>query len=168
MAHHNTIPNSAICILLHTPTHGNTPTIATVSPLPLTTPCYGSWWYWQHDGTLQQAMRINMHPTTAQHTNMLPVYLFNESLFWSNNIFLNDLCHYMVFFISEFLGSIYTFITHGLAQASNIHMPSQHMVRLPQVLLFQSCTNTMYINHSYTRNLFFSKHGIEYYHKIQN
>ena len=34
------------------------------------------------------------------HTGYLriSVYLFNGSLFWSSNIFLNDLCHYMVIF----------------------------------------------------------------------
>ena len=51
----------------------------------------------------------------------ISVYLFNGSLFWSNNIFLNDLCHYMLFSINKFAANIYTFITHGLAQASHIY-----------------------------------------------
>ena len=58
------------------PTHGNTPTIATLFFfLPLTTPLNWSWWYWQHDGTPQQAMKISIHPATPQHNNMLPVML---------------------------------------------------------------------------------------------
>ena len=101
----------------YTHPHTNTPTIATLYfYLPLTTLCIGSWLYWQH-----YAMKINLSPkhnTTYQcapcHTGYLriSVYLFNGSLFWSNNIFLNDLCHYMVFSISEFSANIYTFITH--------------------------------------------------------
>ena len=137
MAYHNTIPDSATYIHLHTPIHGNTPIVATLFfSLPLTTLSNGSWWYWQHNGDPQQAMKINTHPTTAQHTNVLPVtlvfsesvYLFTGSLLWSNNIFLNDPYHYMVFSISEFPANIDTFITNGLAQASNIYTPSSHMV----------------------------------------
>ena len=83
MVHHNTIPNSATYIHLHTPTPGNTSTVVTLFfSLPLTTQCSESWWYWQHDGTPQKAMKINTHPTTAQHTNMLPVMLvISESQF---------------------------------------------------------------------------------------
>ena len=42
----------------------------------------------------------------------------------------------MVFSISEFPANIYTFITHGLAQASNIHTPSSHMVSPPRFYFF--------------------------------
>ena len=48
-------------------------------------------------------------------------YVCNGSLFGSNDIFLNDLCHYMVFSLGKFPANIYTFIPHGLAQASNIY-----------------------------------------------
>ena len=81
------------------------------------------------------------------------VYLFNGSLFWSNNIFLNDLCHYMVFSISEFTANIYTFITHGLAQASNILKPFSHMVSSPRSYLFNLapilCTSIIPIHQPY-------------------
>ena len=67
----------------------------------------------------------------------------------------------MVFVVSEFPANTYTFITHGLAQASNIHTLLTYGLS-PQALLFQSCTKTMYINHSYTQTLFFPIYGIEY------
>ena len=66
----------------------------------------------------------------------ISVYLFNGSLFWSNNLFLNDLCHYMVFSISELPTNIYNFITHRLARASNTHTPSSYMVSPPRFYFF--------------------------------
>ena len=42
----------------------------------------------------------------------------------------------MVFSISEFTANIYTFITHGLAQTSNINRPSSHMVSPPWLYFF--------------------------------
>ena len=131
MVHYNTIPNSTTCIHLHTFTHKKTPTIATLFSLPLTTPPNGSWWYWQHDGTTQHAMKINTsrnNSTTYQHAPChagyfrISVNLFNGGLFWSNNIFINNLCHCMVFSIGEFPANSYTLITYGLAQASNFHI----------------------------------------------
>ena len=105
-------PNSATYIHLHTPTHINTSTVATLFSLPLKTPHNGSWWYWQHDGTPQQTVKINTHSTTDQHGSChtgylrISVYLFNGSLFWFNNIFFSNLCHCMVFSISEFPANI--------------------------------------------------------------
>ena len=103
--------------------------------------------------------------TTYQHAPChagylrISVYLLNGSLVWSSNIFLNDLCHYMVFSISEFPVNIYILITHGLVQASNALLTYGLS---PQVLLFQSCSNTMYMNHSYTWTLFFPIYGSEF------
>ena len=66
-------------------------------------------------------MKINTSPNNSTTYQCCPshaghfrisAYLFNGSLFWSNNIFPNDLCHYMVFYIGEFPANIYTFITH--------------------------------------------------------
>ena len=83
----------------------------------------------------------------------ISVYLFNESWFWSNNIFLNDLCHYVAFSISEFPANIYTFITHGLALASNIHTPSSHMTSPPRFYFFNLvpilCTSIIPIHKPY-------------------
>ena len=96
----------------------------------------------------------------SRHTNMLPVTLvISESLFtflmevyFDPLIFLNDLCHYMVFSIIEFPANIYTFITHGLAQASNIHTlltnglsPRFYFFSLVPIL----CTSTIPIHKSY-------------------
>ena len=128
MAHHNTIPNSATYIHLHTPTRRSTLIVATLFfSLPLTASGNGSWWCWQHDGTSYEDQRSSNNITTYQCAPCpagyfrISVYLFNGSLFWFNNIFLNDLCHYMPFSINKFPANIYIFITHRLAQASNIH-----------------------------------------------
>ena len=89
MAHHNTIPNSATCIHLHTHTKTHPPKLHYSSPSPLTTLPNKPWWYWQHDGTPQHAWKSTHHPTTAQHTNMLPVMLvISESQF----NFLMEVC----------------------------------------------------------------------------
>ena len=115
---------------------------------------------WWNSTTSYEEQHSPNNSTTYQrapcHTGYLriSVYLFNGCLFWPSNVFLNDLCHYMVFSISEFPANVYTSITHGLAQGSNIHTPPPHIWSLPQVLLFQSGTNTMYINHSSTQTLF--------------
>ena len=74
----------------------------------------------------------------------------------------------MVFSISEFPANIYTFSTYGLEQASTISTPSSRMVFPHQVLLFQSFTNTVNINYSYTWTQFFPIYGIEYKRNIQN
>ena len=82
----------------------------------------------------------------------ISVYLFNGSLFWSNNILHNNLCHYVVFSTSEFPANVYTFITHGLALASNIHTPSSHYDLSPQVLLILLpilCTSIIPIHKPY-------------------
>ena len=82
MAHHNTIPNSATYIHPH-----NTHTQKHIHPsctILLPPPNNSTQWILviQHDGTLQQAVKINTHPTTAQRTNVLPVMLvFSESQF---------------------------------------------------------------------------------------
>ena len=122
IAHHNAIPNSATYIHLHTPTHGNTSTKATLffsfSPNNSTqwiSVILKTWW---NSTTCYE----DQHITQQQHnipTCSLSCWLFqnlslNGSLFWSNNIFFNDLCHYIVFSIGEFPANIYTFITHGL------------------------------------------------------
>ena len=109
MAHHNTIPNSATYIHLHTPTHGNTSTAATLFfSLSPTTPHNRSWWYWQHDGTAQQAMKINTHPTTVQHTNMLPVMLvISESRF----TFLMEVCFDPIIYFSKIYAIIWYFLS---------------------------------------------------------
>ena len=127
------------------------------------------------DGTAQHAMKINTSPNNSIRYQRAPchadyfgisVYLFNGNLFWSNNIFLNDLCHYMVLSIGEFPGNIYTFITHGLAQASNIPTRPPHTLPSPpRLYFFQLCSS---INHCYKQTLFFPILGIEYQHNISN
>ena len=60
----------------------------------------------------------------------------------------------MLFSISEFPANIYTFITHGLAQASNIHTPLSHMVSPPGSTF--SILNQYYVHQSflYTNPIF--------------
>ena len=95
---------------LHTPTHGNTPTIATLFfSLHLTTPQNGSWWYLQHDETPQKAMKINTHPRTAQHTNMLPTYsqhVISESQF----TFLTEVCFDPIIYFSMIYATTWHFL----------------------------------------------------------
>ena len=59
----------------------------------------------------------------------------------------------MVFSISEFPANIYTFINHGLAQASNIHIPSSHMVSPLRFYFFNLepilCTSIIPIHEPY-------------------
>ena len=59
----------------------------------------------------------------------------------------------MVFSISEFPATIYTFITHGLAQASNIHTLSSHIVSPPRFYFFSLvliiCTSIILIHDPY-------------------
>ena len=102
-----TILNSATYIHLHTHIHGNTPVVGTLFfSLPLTTPRNGSWWYWQHDGTPQQAMKINTHPTTVEHTNVLPVTLvISESQF----TFLMEVCFDPIIYFSMIYVIIFVF-----------------------------------------------------------
>ena len=117
MAHHNTIPNSATYMhLTHThcgytillpPPNNSTQWIMVI----LTT-----WW---NSTTSYEHQHSPNNSTTYQcatcHAGYLiiSVHLFNGRLLWSNNIFLNNLCHYMVFSISEFPANIYTFIIHA-------------------------------------------------------
>ena len=95
------------------------------------------------------------------HTGYLRISanLFNGSLFWSNNIFLNDLCYYMVFSISEFPANIYTFITHGLAQFSNINTTSSHMVSPTRFYFFNVvpilCTSIISIHEPYFSHIWY-------------
>ena len=160
-AHHNTIPNSATYIHLYTPTHRNTPTVATLFfSLPLITPHNGSWWYWQHDGTPQQALKINTHPTTAQQTNLHPVTLvISESQFTS----LMEDCFDQIVYFSMIYTTIWYFLSvnsqliftlaHGLAQASNIHTSSSDMVCPPRFYFFNLvpilCTSIIPIQEPY-------------------
>ena len=74
-------------------------------------------------------MKINTSPnnsTTYQHAHShadyfwISVYVFNGSLNPIYNIFLYDLCYYMVFSLGNLPSNIYIFTTHGLSQASNI------------------------------------------------
>ena len=117
MAHHNTIPNSATYMhLTHThcdytillpPPNNSTQWIMVI----LTT-----WW---NSTTSYEHQHSPNNSTTYQcatcHAGYLIIsaHLFNGRLFWSNNKFLNNLCHYMVFSISEFPANIYTFIIHA-------------------------------------------------------
>ena len=59
----------------------------------------------------------------------------------------------MVFSISKFPANIYTFIIHGLAQASNIHTLSSHIVSPPRFYLFNLvlilCTSIILIHEPY-------------------
>ena len=59
----------------------------------------------------------------------------------------------MAFSISEFPANIYTFITHGLALASNIHTPSSHMTSPPRFYFFNLvpilCTSIIPIHKPY-------------------
>ena len=114
---------------------------------------------WWNSTTSHEDQHSPNNSTTHEHAPChagylrISVYLFNGSLLWSNNIFLNDLYHYMVFSISEFPANIYTFITHGLAQASNIHTPSSHMVSPPRFYFFNLepilCTSIIPIHEPY-------------------
>ena len=63
----------------------------------------------------------------------------------------------MVFSISEFPANIYTFITHGLSEASNIHTHTLLTYGLSPGSTFSIFYQyyDMYINHSYTWTLFF-------------
>ena len=120
--HHNTIPKSVTDIHLHTPTHGNTPIIATLFfSLPLTTPRNGSWWYWHHDGTPQQAMKINTQTTTAQHKNMLLVTLvISESQF----TILMEVCFDPIIYFSMIYATIWYFLS---VNSQLIFTPLLHM-----------------------------------------
>ena len=153
-------PNSATYIQLHTLTHRDTPTVTTLFFSP---PNNSTQWTlvilttWWNSTTSYEDQRSS---NNSRHTNMLPVTLvISESLFtflmevyFDPLIFLNDLCHYTVFSITEFPGNIYTFITHGLAQASNIHTlltnglsPRFYFFSLVPIL----CTSTIPIHKSY-------------------
>ena len=142
---HGSSQHSSCLSYLHTPIHRNTHRSYTILLPPsnnlmqwilviLTT-----WW---NSTTSYEDQHSPNNSTTFERALCLAGYLrisvyhFNGSLLWSNNIFLNDLYHYMVFSISEFPANIYTFITHGLAQASNIHTPSSHMVSPPRFYFF--------------------------------
>ena len=109
MTHHSTIPNSATYIYLHTSTHRNIPTVASLFfSLPLTTPQNGSWWHWQYDGTARQAVKINTHPTTAQHTNVLPIKLvISESQF----TLLMEVCFDPIINFSMIYATIWYFLS---------------------------------------------------------
>ena len=163
MAHHNTIPNSATYIHLH-----NTHTQKHIHPsytILLPPPNNSAQWIlvilttWWNSATSCEDQHSPNNSTTYQcapcHAGFLriSVYLFNGSLFWSNNIFLNDLYHYMLFSISEFPANIYTFITHGLVQASNIHTPLWHMVSPPRFYFFNLepilCTSVIPVHKPY-------------------
>ena len=114
---------------------------------------------WWNSTTSFEDQHSPNNSTTDQlapcHTGYLriSVYLFNGRLFWSNSIFLNDLYHYLVFSISEFPANIYTLITHGLAQASNIHTSSSDMVCPPRFYFFNLvpilCTSIIPIQEPY-------------------
>ena len=109
MAHHNKIPNSATCIHLRPPTSRNITTVATLFfSLPLTTPRSGSWWYWKHDGTPQQAMKINTHAKTAQYTNVLPATL----VIWESLLtFLMEVCFDLIIYFSMIYATIWYFLS---------------------------------------------------------
>ena len=87
----------------------NTPTVASLFfSLPLTTPQNGSWWYWQHGGTAPQALKINTRPTTAQHTNVLPVKLvISESQF----TLLMEVCFDPIINFSMIYATIWYFLS---------------------------------------------------------
>ena len=70
----------------------------------------------------------------------ISVDVFNGSLCGPNKL-LNVLCHYMFLPVCEFSANIYTFIFHGLGQASKIHIVLMYGLS-SQVLLFQSHTST--------------------------
>ena len=83
------------------------------------------------DNMMEHAMKVNTSPNnsaTFQHSHShavycgISVYIFNGSFLGPNNsVLLNVIWHYMVFSLYEFPANNYTFITHGLAHASNIH-----------------------------------------------
>ena len=79
--------------------------------------------------------------------------IISELQLKSNNIFLYHLCYYMVFSLGEFPGNICTFITHGIAQASNIDNLLTYGFS-HQVLFFQ--ITCQYYVQFYTETLFFS------------
>ena len=102
---------------------------------------------------LTQNSTINQHAPCHTGYLRISVYLFNGSLFRCNDILLNDLWHYMAFSISESPANIPTFITHGVAWASNIHTPSSHMVCVFWFYFFNLvpilCTSTIFIHEPY-------------------
>ena len=55
---------------------------------------------------------LHLNPSIMVVHNIMESFCIAE-----RSIFLNDLCHYMVFSISEFPANIYTFITYGIAYA---------------------------------------------------
>ena len=112
-------------------------------------------------------MSINTSPhdsTPYQHTYSradyfgILVYVFNESLFRSNNIFLDDLCDYMIFSLIEFPVNIYIFITHGVEKVYNIHTLLTYGLSPQDMFFFQSRTNATYRNrcHVATHEPYFS------------
>ena len=110
IAYHNAIPKTQLLTnsYIHPNTQANTPTVATLFSLPLTTSPNWSQWCWQHDETPQQAMKTNTPPNdsaTYQRAHIHAGYfrnsafVFNRSLFESNIIFLYDLCQYIILYI---------------------------------------------------------------------
>ena len=107
MAYHNTIPNTATHVLLHTTKHIGKHTHSSYTILLPPNP--------KQLHSIDRSDADNMmeprnllwrslhHPTTAQHTNALTlrliilVYVLNGSLVEPNNIFLYNLCQYVIF-----------------------------------------------------------------------
>ena len=121
-------------------------------------------------------MKINKSPNvriTDQQAHShadyfgISVHVFDGSSFESNNIFLYDLCHYMVFSLGEFQASILTFITHGPAQVSKIDTLLTYGLS-PYALFFLSTYQYRYINRYYKEALLLWYMVFKYRYNIQN
>ena len=114
MTDHNTIPNTAIHIYLQAntfivatlflsfpPSNSNQLILAMVIP----------WW---NSTICIEDQHITQKQLNGAHSPVdyfgISVYVFNGSLFHSNDIFFYDLGHYMVFSLGEFLTNIYSYI----------------------------------------------------------
>ena len=78
-------------------------------PLSLPPPNNSTQWILvilKHDGTPQHAIKINTHPRTAQHTNVLPVMVISESQF----TVLMEVCFNPIIYFPMIYATIWYFL----------------------------------------------------------
>ena len=161
MAPHDRIPNTTTDIHPHTPiqthpqwySHNYIPTVVTLPPPPfsLSDIPNSSWYYGQHHGTSRHSMKIKISPNYYETPirwllcslfRKLSQTLFITNLFGSNNIFLYNLCHHIVFSLWDVPANI---TLPPIPVLTSIITPSSHG-HSPKVPFFQSWTNIAYVN----------------------
>ena len=132
---------------------------------------------WWNSATYYKDQHINQQQYNIQHAHShanyfgISVYVFNASLFESNNIFLYDLCQIMVFILHQFLANIYTFITHAIAQVFNFDTLLIYRLSLPGFIFSNhipiSCTSIIAIHESnFFSHMWYSNTNISFETKL--